>query len=85
MVVADFSGCINEVVGWPKLVAECLPDAVFIVESNRVGDVQFLDRAAHVIRVLFEGELGGINANDDEATVCSDDSSSGCTAVFSDS
>ncbi len=69
LVVAELAGCVEEVVGGPVLVMEGLPDAVVVVHGDGVLDTQVADGFADVGLVLLEGELGRVDADDDETGV----------------
>ena len=65
--VADVALRVDEVVRRPVLVAPCVPGRQVVVLDDRVGQVVLPDRILDVRRVLLEGELRRVNADDGEA------------------
>ncbi len=66
MDVAQAALGVDQVVRRPVMVLEALPQLGVIIDGHRIGDAEILDRLAHIGRVALEGELGGVDANDDE-------------------
>ena len=62
---ADAPDAIDEVDGRPVVVVERPPDGEVVVDDDRVVDAQVGDRAAHVVEVVLEAELGRVDADDD--------------------
>jgi hypothetical protein len=60
---------IDEVLGRPVLVAVGVPGAVVVVHRDRVVDPQRARLAAHVGHDVLEGELRGVDADDDQAVL----------------
>ena len=69
VVEADPPVAIDEVGGRPVVVLERPPDGEVVVDDDRVADVQLARRAAHVVEVVLEPELGRVRADDDEPAV----------------
>ena len=69
MVVANAALGVDEIVGRPVLVLEGAPDGEIIVHGDRIVDAQAAHRVADVGLGLLEGELGRVDADDDQALV----------------
>jgi len=67
--VADVAFAVDQVLGRPIPVAVGVPGREVVVEAHRVGDLRSADSALHVRGQLFEGELGRVHADDDQAAV----------------
>ena len=66
---ADAPDAIDEVDGRPVVVVERPPDGEVVVDDDRVVDPEFGDRAAYVVEVVLEAELGRVDADDDGPAV----------------
>jgi len=66
---AQLTVAVGDVLRGPVLVGELVPDGHVVVERDRPVDAELLDGAAHVVVVLLEVELRGVDADDDEAVV----------------
>src|ERR1700680_1603317 len=62
--MADTALCVGDVEGGPVVVAEGLPYGVVVVGRDRVGDPHVLYGLPDVVRVVLEGELGRVHADD---------------------
>src|SRR5262249_31313641 len=69
LMVAYPSLRVDEVEGWPVLVLEGAPDGVIAVDRDRIADPHVPDRAADVVDVLLERELGSMDADDGQPPV----------------
>ena len=65
----DTPDAIDEVDGRPVVVVERPPDGEVVVDDDRVVDPEFGGRAAYVVEVVLEPELGRVRADDDDAAV----------------
>ncbi len=68
-MVADLALGVDEVQRRPVVVVEGAPDCVVVVDRDRVVDPQVLDGSADVVEVVLEVELGGVDADHDQAVV----------------
>ena len=64
VVVPDPSLCVGEVDRRPEVIGERPPDAVVVVERDRVGDLQGAGLRDDVVDVVLEVELGRVGADD---------------------
>ena len=69
VVEADLPVAIDEVDGRPVVVVERAPDGEVVVDDDRVVDAQLAGRAAHVVEIVLEPELGRVDTDDDEPAV----------------
>jgi hypothetical protein len=69
VVVADETVLVDEVQRRPVAVREGTPDLVVVVDRDRVVDRALLRRVSHAVDVVLEGELGRVDADDDQAVV----------------
>jgi hypothetical protein len=69
MMVAHAALCIDEIVRRPVLIFERTPDRIFVIDGDRVGDVQIGDGAPHIGHLLFEGKLRRVHADHHEPLV----------------
>jgi hypothetical protein len=69
-VVPDSTLSVGDVHGRPIAVAESAPDPVIAVERDRILDPQVLRGLADVVDVLFERELGRVDADHHKPLVC---------------
>ena len=69
MMLPDPAIGIDQIVSRPRVVVECIPDRVGVVERDRIFDAEIGDSFLDVGGVLLEGEFGGVYADDDEAAV----------------
>ena len=60
---------VEEIDGRPVVVVERPPDREVVVDHHRVADVELAGRAAHVLEVVLEAELGRVRADENEAAV----------------
>ena len=67
VVVANLAVRVGEVEGRPVLVGERLPDAVVVVDGDRVFDTPPGELRADVVELVLERELGRVHADDREA------------------
>ena len=68
VMLANAAPRVDEVERRPILVLEGAPDGVVVVDHDRVVDPHLPHRPTDVVDVLFEWELGGVHADDDEAS-----------------
>jgi len=64
-MVPDPSICVGDVDGRPISVVERPPDCVVVVECDGIINGHIRYRLAHVVDVVFERELRGVNTDDD--------------------
>ena len=69
VVEPDTPVAIDEVDSRPVVVLERPPDGEVVIDDDRVTDAEFACRAAHVLEVVLEPELGRMHADDDEPAV----------------
>src|SRR5215211_5511236 len=69
MVVADDAVPVGEVQRRPVVVGEGAPDLVVVVDRDGIVDGSLLRRAAHAVDVVLEGELRGVDDDDDQPVV----------------
>ena len=69
VVVADDAVAVGEVQRRPRVVRERAPDLVVVVDRDRVVDRSLLRCASHAFDVVLEGELGRVDADDDQPVV----------------
>jgi hypothetical protein len=69
VMVAGMALRIDEVVRRPIFVVERAPDLVFVVDRDRIADLQICDRFADIVDVALEGELRRVDADDDKAVI----------------
>ena len=69
VLVAHLAGGIDEVVGRPVFIVECVPDGVVAVERDGIRDGKLLHGLLHVGHLLLEVELRRVDANDHQAAV----------------
>src|SRR5580765_1698507 len=58
---------VDEIVGWPVVVAVCLPGAVRVVERDWIANAEPLHGGAHIAEIVLERELWRVHAEDDQA------------------
>ena len=64
--VADHAVGVDEVERRPGVIGERVPDRVVAVDRHRVVDPSLLDRLLHEVDLVLEGELGRVDADDDQ-------------------
>ena len=69
MLEADAPVAVDQVERRPVVVVERPPDRELVVDHDRVADAQLAHRAAHVVEVVLEAELGRVHADDDQPAV----------------
>src|SRR5918998_3081890 len=69
VLVADDAVAVGEVQRRPVVVGEGAPDLVVVVDHDRVVDRSLACRAPHAVDVVLEGELGRVDADDDQPIV----------------
>jgi very-short-patch-repair endonuclease len=69
VVEAQVALAVDEVLGRPVAVRVGLPDRIVVVEHDRVRQPLLRDGAADVLRVVGEGELRRVHADDHQAEV----------------
>ena len=69
MLEAHLAGCIDEVMGRPVLIVECVPDGVVAVERNGIRDGKLLHGLLHIGQLLLKVELRRVDADDHQAAV----------------
>jgi hypothetical protein len=65
-VVADDAVGVDEVQRRPVVVVEGAPDRVVVVDRDRVVDPSLRRRQPHTVELVLEGELRGVDADDDQ-------------------
>ena len=66
VLVADEAAAVDEVQRRPVVVVEGAPDGVFVVDRDRVVDPSLGGRLPHAVELVLEGELRGVDADDDQ-------------------
>ena len=69
VVEPDPPVAVDEVDRRPVVVLERPPDREVVVDDDGVADAELGGRAAHVVEVVLEAELGRVHADDDEPAV----------------
>jgi hypothetical protein len=69
VLVADDALAVDEVERRPVVVGEGVPDRVVVVLGDGVVDPALLVGLAHEVDVVLEGELGRVDADDDQPVV----------------
>src|SRR5918999_1565824 len=69
VVIADDAVRVDEVQRRPVAVRERTPDLVVVVDRDRVVDRALPRRASHAVDLVLEGELGRVDADDDQPNV----------------
>ena len=61
--LTDVALGVGQVVGGPVVVVEVAPGGQVGVDRDGVGDAQALDAATHIVHLLLEGVLRGVDAD----------------------
>ena len=69
LMMSDASLGVDEVQGRPVVVGERVPDAVVVVDRDRVLDPHVGQGSADVLDVPLERELGCVHADHDEPLI----------------
>src|SRR5262249_19302382 len=69
VMITDATRGVDKIIRGPELIAERLPDCIIVVERDRIRNAELLHCPPHVVWVFFEGELGSMDAENDEACV----------------
>jgi hypothetical protein len=69
VVEAQEAVAVEEVDGRPEAVLERPPDREVVVDHDREGDPELVDRMADVVELVLERELGRVRPDHDEPAV----------------
>ena len=69
VLVTNLPFRVDEVVSWPRLIMECVPDRIIVIQGNWIRDAKLVDCLLNIRQLFLDVELRRVDADHYEATV----------------